>query len=475
MDFGQFFRVLRARYKLVAAIFLVTLLTTVLVSSVLPKKYSAGTTLIVDLSSNDPLKGGAALPPSSVQSYLATQVDILKSDRVTGRVISSLNLTADPYLQSQWKAAEPDGTDMRPWLAKTLLTKLNIDPSREGSTIALSFEGHDPAYTANIVNAFAQGYVDAVLDLRVEPAKGYATWFEQRTKAYREELEKAQTKLSQFQQQSGIIASDERFDVENQRLTDLSSQLVQLQSAAADSRSRSNAVSGGGRENMPEVVQNQLIQTLKADLGRAEAKVEDLSARLGDSHPQMQSAKAEVAGLRSRLNSEISKVTGSIVTSSNVNSAREGEIRGALEAQRAKVLKLKKDRDQISVYQREVDSAQKALEIVSQRLTQTNLESQTRQSNVSILSTAVAPTDASRPKVLLNGIVGAVVGLLIGLFAALTLEFVQKPLRTSEDLMISSGVPVLAVLPPSSSRRPQRLVGTTGPTMQSPSLRLGNN
>lgn len=474
MDFGQFFRVLRARFKLVAAIFLVTLLTTILVSSLLPKKYSAGTTLIVDLSSNDPLKGGAALPPSSVQSYLATQVDILKSDRVTGRVISSLNLTDDPFLQSQWKAAEPGATEMRPWLAKYLLTKLNIDPSREGSTIALTFEGHDPAYTANVVNAFAQGYVDAVLDLRVEPAKGYASWFEQRTKAYREELEKAQARLSAFQQQSGIVASDERYDVENQRLADLSAQLVQLQSAAADGRSRSSAVQRGG-ESMPEVVGNQLIQTLKADLGRAEAKVEELSARLGDNHPQMQSAKAEVAGLRSRLNSEISKVTGSIVTSSNVNTAREGEIRAALEAQRSKVLKLKKDRDQIAVYQREVDSAQKALEIVSQRLTQTNLESQTRQSNVSILSQAVPPTEASRPKVLLNSIVGALAGLMIGVFAALTLELVQKPLRTSEDLMMSAGVPVLAVLPPSSSRRPQRLVGTTGPTMQSPTLRLGNN
>ena len=60
------------------------------------------------------------------------------------------------------------------------------------------------------------------------------------------------------------------------------------------------------------------------------------------------------------------------------------------------------------------------------------------------------------------------------LFAALILEMVQKPVRTPEDLMISSGVPVLAVLPPSSSRRPQRLIGQTGPTMRPPTLRLGS-
>src|SRR5690606_1031870 len=124
----------------------------------------------------------------------------------------------------------------------------------------------------------------------------------------------------------------------------------------------------------------------------------ELSSRLGPNHPQYQSAQAEVQVLRSRLNAEIEKVSRSILASSRSNVQRESEIRRAFEAQRTRVLQFRKDRDQLAVLEREVADAQKALDLVSQRLTQTNLESQSPQSNVSILAPALVPSEPSRPK-----------------------------------------------------------------------------
>lgn len=225
---------------------------------------------------------------------------------------------------------------------------------------------------------------------------------------------------------------------------------------------------------MPEVVQNPLVQTLKTELGRAEAKLEELASRLGSNHPQYVSAKAEVAALRSRLNVEIDKVSSSIATSAQMSAQRENEVRTALDAQRAKVLRLRKDYDELTRLSREVDEAQKALDLVAQRLTQTNIESQAPQSNVSILSPALEPSEPARPKPLLNLVVGAFVGLMLGLLAALSIESFKRPVRTAEDLLHAVAVPVLAVLPPSNTRRAQRLIGSTGPTITPPNLRLGS-
>jgi len=225
---------------------------------------------------------------------------------------------------------------------------------------------------------------------------------------------------------------------------------------------------------MPEVVSNPLVQTLKTELGRAEARLQEMSARLGRNHPQFLSTQAEIDALRSRLNAEIGKVSSSILASSSVNIQREAEIRNAFEAQRARVLRLRKDRDQLRVLEGEVADAQKSLDLVAERLTRTNLESQAPQSNVSILSPALAPAEPSRPQPTLNMIVGGFVGLLLGLLAALSIEAFKRPLRTADDLLQAAAVPVLAVLPPSSSRRAQRLIGSTGPTVAPPSLRLGN-
>jgi hypothetical protein len=67
----------------------------------------------------------------------------------------------------------------------------------------------------------------------------------------------------------GIIAADERLDVENARLAELSSQLVQIQAISSESGSRQQQAQGASGDRMQEVLNNPLIGGLKADLTRS--------------------------------------------------------------------------------------------------------------------------------------------------------------------------------------------------------------
>lgn len=473
MNVGLLLRILRSRYRLILVILTVTVVSVLIASFTMSKVYTSEVVLFVDVKSMDPVLGGAVHSPQTVRGVLATQAEIVKSDRVVHAVVREIGLDRSEGLIEAWRRDTGGEGDLVAWIGQLVRQRLSVTPSNEGSTIAISYDGSSPESSAQIANAFAKVFLETVLSLRSAPAKESAQYFEDQLREYRERLQQAHSRMSAFQQASGIVATDERLDIENQRLQELSSQLVVIQSLATESRSRRDAVRRG-RDTMPEVVQNQLVQALKGELGRAEARLEELSARLGPNHPEYQSALAEVRVLRSRLGSEIERVSSSIVTDSAVNMQREAEIRNALETQRARVLKLKKDYDTLSALSREVDNAQKALELVSQRLTQTNLESQAPQSNVGILSPALIPTDPSRPKPLLNTIVGAFVGMLLGLLAALSIETLRRPVRTAEDLFEALELPVLAVLPPAATRRAQRLIGNTGPTITPPNLRLGN-
>lgn len=474
MHLGQFLRILRYRFGLIVSILAVTLASAAVASFTMQKVYSPSAVLFVDVKALDPVLGGAVHSPQSVRGVLATQVEIVQSDRVVHGVIRSLGLDRRVDIVEAWNKDTGGSGDIVTWLAKGMLKRLTVTPSNEGSTLTLTYESSDPKAATDIVNAFVRQYLQASLSLRADPAKQSAEYFEQQLAVYRDRLKAAQARMSAFQQASGIVATDERLDIENQRLQELSSQLVSVQSQAVESRSRSAAIGRTGRDSLPEVVQNALVQSLKTDLSRAEARLQEMSSRLGSNHPQFQSTQAEVEALRSRLNTEIDKVSRSIIASSQMNAQREAEIRAALEAQRARVLRLKKDHDQLAALRSEVDEAQKALDLVSQRLTQTNLESQAPQSNVSLLSPAMEPAEPSRPKPVLNMIVGAFVGLVLGLLAALSIEAFKRPVRTTDDLLQAVAVPVLAVLPPSNTRRAQRLIGGTGPSMTPPHLRLGN-
>ena len=119
-----------------------------------------------------------------------------------------------------------------------------------------------------------------------------------------EKLEASRAKLSAYEREHGIIASDERLDVENNRLAELSSQLVALQALSAESGSRQGQAARGA-DQLPDVLSNPVVMQLKSDLSRAEAKLQELGTRYGDNHPQVIEAKASVADVRSKLRTEI--------------------------------------------------------------------------------------------------------------------------------------------------------------------------
>src|SRR5205814_2250747 len=151
----------------------------------------------------------------------------------------------------------------------------------------------DPAFAAAVANAFAQAYIEASIELRTDPARQYARWFGEQDKALRENLEKAQARLSEHQQTYGIVASDERLDSEVTKLNDLSAQLTVIQGQAAEARSKQR--SGSASSTLPEVVQNPLIQTLKTDIARQAAKLQEVAGNLGKNHPQYQRMESELA------------------------------------------------------------------------------------------------------------------------------------------------------------------------------------
>jgi uncharacterized protein involved in exopolysaccharide biosynthesis len=213
---------------------------------------------------------------------------------------------------------------------------------------------------------------------------------------------------------------------------------------------------------------------MKGDLARNEARLQELNSKFGENHPQVVEAKANIAELRSRIDSEIRRVTGGVSVTNTINRQREAQVSKELEAQRAKVLRMKAVRDEGQVLVREVENAQRAYDAVMARLTQTSLESQATQSNVNILSTATPPVEPSSPKIVLNIVLAIFIGLLLSTGVVLVLEMLDRRVRAAEDVVASLGLPVLGYMPKPNAKRfatsnrlslmQQRVIGLPAPT-----------
>ena len=454
MNLQQFLLILRARYKLVLLVLLGTVTATLGVSLVLPKQYTATTSVVIDVKSPDPVIG-MMLPGMAAPGYMATQTDIIQSDRVAQKVVKLLKLDANPTVRQQWMEATKGKGKLEVWLADVLQTKLDVKPARESNVISISYKAVDPGFAAAVANAFTQAYIETNVELKVEPARQYAKWFGEQGKSLRDNLEKAQAKLSAYQQEHGIVAIDERLDNETAKLNELSTQLTVVQGQTSDAQSKQR--SGAASDTLPEVVQNPTIGALKVELARQEAKLQELAGNLGRNHPQYQRAESEIATLKRKLEVETRHITSGFSTSRAVGRDKEAELKAAIEAQKKKLLELKHHRDEVAVLMRDVDAAHKAYEAVSQRFNQTSLESQSTQTNVSVLTPAAEPTEPSLPKPLLNTLVSVFVGTLLGVGAALVLEMFDQRIRSVDDLGGMLQLPILGVIEKQQRRGPIRL------------------
>ena len=464
MTYAQFFSILRARWVVALAVLALVVAGAVGVSLLLPKQYKASASVVIDVKP-DPvsamLYGGISSP-----AFLATQVDIIQSDRVAQRVVRNLRLAANPQVRQQWQDATGGEGAIEVWLADNFQRSLEVLPARESSVLHIAYKAADPRFAAALANAFVQAYIETSLELRVDPARQYSSFFETRAKEAREALEAAQAKLSAFQRDKGIVATDERLDVENARLNEISSQLVALQAIAGESNSRQAQAQGAAGDKMQEVLGNALISSLKVDLGRSEARLKELNSRYGDSHPSVIEARASINELQSRINQETRSVTGGVGVTGTINRQREAQVRAALEAQRAKVLRMKQVRDEGSVQVRDVENAQRSYDAVVSRLTQSSLESQTTQSNVNLLTPATAPITPASPRLLLNALIAVFVGTLLAVGMAVLMEALDRRVRSARDVVAALDLPVIGVLPRPAKGgallMQQRVVGRLG-------------
>ena len=437
MNLRQYFFMFRVRWRLALGIMLGTVAIAVPVILTLPKQFTASTSLGVETKSPDSIT--TLLMPTN----LASQEEIIRSERVIRNVIATLGFDVDPQYRERWQQASAKRGRYEDWLAEELQKRLTVVPSRRGDNIiTIQFRASTPQQAAAAANAFARHYTEAAIEMKVEPARQYARSVGEQGKRLRAELEAAQARLSAFQREKGIGIRDESLDAETARLAQLAAQLTAVQTAAVEANSKLRS----DGDVLPEVMQNTLVQGLRADIVRLEAKLRDAAGNFGANHPQYRAMQSELAELKARLEAETRHVARSVSAARTVSGDKETGLRAALEAQRRKLLALRTERERHAGLQRDVESARQAYESAERRFTQTHLESGAMQSNVFVIRPALEPLDPSFPKLKLYIVASILFGALLGVGTAHTLETLDRRVRCVEDVAALVRLRVLSVI-----------------------------
>ena len=482
INLEKVFLILRARARLVISIFITAVVVAGIITYLSPKMYRAVSALNFEFTTNPVDTRGRVL---SDETYLSTQIDIIKSFSVAQEVENGLT----EYEKSRLSAAldnqysiidksifkvkslinalfrdskqrdsriNSSGETLEIRSAYSSLTKrmgagLDVEPRINSRVVDISYMSSDPKIAALMANKFADAYIGTSVRMITDPAQKSKVWFDAQLKSLRKRLEEAQAMLTDYQQKEGIVSSDERLDFETERLQDLAGQLVVAQQATRNAVTEQKKlqeviVSEASLMTFQPVFDNPVVQNIKAEIRSLKGSIAEKSSNLGMNHPDMKKLNSELYSAQKRLDSEIEAIIDGINNTAELSMERELDLEASLKRQKAVVLDLKSEHDKIAVLKREVESAQATYNAALNQLNTTSMQSLVDQTNVSIVDRANIPTTHATPRVLTNLALGIFGGLLAGIGLAIFLELIVRRVHTEEELFDELEIPLLGHL-----------------------------
>lgn len=411
----------------------------------MPKTWTASTDLYIDYRENDPI-GGQKLSAMLDDSYMQTQLDLLRSQRVAENVINAIGLrdTVD-YRQ----AIEEYGKERaEQQFVHQLLSNTSIQHARGSRVVTVAFDGSSPKQSRDFANAVAQAYITLGEQMSFTAARSRLEQYNAQLEQLRKEVDSAQSRLTDYQQDNDILNVQDHGDQETQKLQDMNKALITLQNSLQEARASQNATQkmleeGLKPEELPIVNQTSVINMLKSQQGYLERQLGEIQGSLGPRHPKVQGLSTEKQSIIARIRREAQAILLGAESDINRLTDQVKELETDIAQQRQKVLTQMQQRNQISAYQRQLASTQQVYNAALQRYDALVMASNIMSPNVAILRAAELPTSPSKPKLAINLVLGLTAGLLFALCLALVLELLNRRVHIAEDLQNDPELPLL--------------------------------
>ena len=449
---GDFVGLLRLRKALVFLVLAIVVLTTIGVTALLPKWYLATAVIRVEKPESE-----VKLFQSQANSYydpyfIQDQFKIIQSDVVLHPVIDHLDLTN--VLGKQVN----DGVPMpRTFVVRYLLDKmLRVESPRSTSLIELNVYSRDPALGALIANDIARVYAEGRVALATsDQREGLAQLRkelekqEQTVVAQRDRVEKVRKELDI----AGVDLTQRYSDMDVETLRQMQNSLIALRVDTIGRKTRWERFHGIPKEERRNLVNSELIQDtniqnlLQAYL-ISDQNVTKLRARLGTAHPDLIAAVENSAKIQEQLDNQLRGYESSLEMAYKEADSRVAELERQLA--KAKVEQILSARERMRPFEEattKLDDEQRLLTTLKLTLRQREIDFQVPKKTIEILNTAEPARFASKPNWSLNILFAFVFGGILGIGAAVLLEYFDTSFRSVADVEGKLNLPVLGVIP----------------------------
>ncbi|QDL53398.1 Wzz/FepE/Etk N-terminal domain-containing protein [Rhodoferax aquaticus] len=436
LSFSQLLAILLARKRTLFTCVVIAVVATLVLSLSQTKTYVASAEIFIDFRSSDPLTG-RLFNSAQDETYLQTQVDIMQSEEVLSQMISATGMLSGETMKK--RIAAQGEAKAHSLLLVSMQKSLDVAVRKASRVVELKLALDDPEQARDALNAGLKAYMDLVQRISVAPAKSRQEQYSAQLETLRLEQDKIQASITDYQQKNGILETDERLDLGNRQLNELSTRQAALQSLRLDAQSKNQAVlnmlkAGAKAADIPEIASQRGIPDLRLRLADLDRQAADLGGVYGKNHPRFKSILAERETMSQRIDREAQLALDAFLQESKRYDSQARALAGDVNAQQQSMLSMKKHRDVLASYQRQLDSVQKIYNSAIQKYDELLIASTVNTPSLTVLRWASAPITHSKPNLRLNLVLSVPVGLLVGLGLVFLTEVARRRVRHIDDL-----------------------------------------
>ena len=460
---GDFFRILRRRWILIATITTIGILSAIVVLMNITPIYSSSATVVVqppdtDISFAIPT---AVLSPNQ-ETLIETKVEMLQSRRLAWRTATTLQLDSDPEFAAtpgkrnrltSWfrdliiapPPAEMDpaarSEDAERWsreaVTDRLLDRLQIARVGRSSTVSVTASSHDPEKAALIANRLVDTYIQGQLRSAKERRQREIESLTEQVAQARDAVQLADSAAAGFRARNGLLAS-----------TPETQGTIQVtQSAGLLAQTQADRAFDLRRAQLSAPLTSPLLNELRQQESTLSRRLSELSAIYGEAHPDVMKVKAELATLAPRIALEAGRVRSEMTAQAAASQARSGAVSALMGGLKSQALTSSVRAVPLKELERQVESANGLYQSLVATLNAKIAAPAKVDPDISFISRASISTTPSYPIPQRVLAVALLAFLLLGVITAFVVDTMDTTIRTAAQVKRLLGIPTLAMVP----------------------------
>jgi polysaccharide biosynthesis transport protein len=393
---------------------------------------------------------------SSEALDIQTQVRILESESLLDRVSAKLGQSdaseteASPRV-SAWRRLlnlpEAPAVNPRAEALKNLGKSLKVHAAGQTRVIEITADSPNPQLAEQFANTLTNEFIEQNLEARWKTTERTSNWLARQLDGMKIKLEQSEGALQTYARNSGLLFTEEKTNVSEDKLRQLQQELSAAQGERIARQSRYEIAQTSPPDALPDVLNDPGLRDTQSKITELRRQVAELSTTFTPEHAKVKRAQAELSTLEAAFNRDRAAILDRIKNEYQEAGRKEKLLAAAYDGQTRLVTGQSEKAIQYNILKREADSNRQLYEAMLQQLKESTIASAMRASNVRVVDPAKFPLRPYKPNPVQSAALGLLAGIFIGAASIMMRERANRTIQQPGEISLYLNVPELGIIP----------------------------